>query len=112
MEVTRSSPEERDEIIKELKKFKKKHAKDSPEAISRLKEVALSGGNIMEELMDKGSVLVHCYAGVERSPLICIAWLMKNKGLDLDDSLRYLMEVNPGTNPLPQQLNLLRDFFG
>ena len=51
MEVTRSSPEERDEIIKELKKFKKKHAKESPEAIARLKKVALSGGNIMEELM-------------------------------------------------------------
>ena len=68
--------------------------------------------DIMEDLTKKGSVLVHCYAGVERSPLICIAWLMKNKGLDLDDSLRYLMEVNPGTNPLPQQLNLLRDFFG
>ena len=40
-----------DEIIKELKKFKKKHANESPEAIARLKEVALSGGNIMEELM-------------------------------------------------------------
>ena len=51
MEVTRSSPEERDEIIKELEKFKKKNAKESPEAIARLKEVALSGGNIMEELM-------------------------------------------------------------
>ena len=66
---------------------------------------------IMNELIGKGSVLVHCYAGVERSPLICIAWLMQSKGLDIDDSLRYLMEVNPGTNPLPQLLNLLRKFF-
>ena len=66
---------------------------------------------IINELIGNGSVFVHCYAGVERSPLICIAWLMQSKGLDLDDSLRYLMEVNPGTNPLPQQLNLLRKFF-
>ena len=66
---------------------------------------------IIEELVKEGPVLVHCYAGVERSPLICIAWLMKSKGLDLDDSLRYLMDVNPGTNPLPKQLNLLRQHF-
>ena len=66
---------------------------------------------IIEELVKEGPVLVHCYAGVERSPLICIAWLMKSKGLDLDDSLRYLMDVNPGTNPLPKQLNLLRQYF-
>ncbi len=67
--------------------------------------------DIMNDLIGKGSVLVHCYAGVERSPLICIAWLMQSKGLDIDDSLRYLMDVNPGTNPLPQQINLLREFF-
>ena len=67
--------------------------------------------DIMDELMGKGSVLVHCYAGIERSPLICIAWLMKRKDLDIDESLRYLMEVNPGTNPMPKQLNLLRAFF-
>lgn len=67
--------------------------------------------DIMDKLIEKGSILVHCFAGVERSPLICIAWLMKSKGLDIDDALRYLMEVNPGTNPLPKQLNLLREFF-
>ena len=67
--------------------------------------------DIMEDLNGKGPVLVHCYAGIERSPLICIAWLMKSKGLGVDEGLRYLMEVNPGTNPLPSQLNLLREFF-
>ena len=67
--------------------------------------------DIMVELIEKGSILVHCYAGVERSPLICIAWLMHTKGLSIDESLTYLMEVNPGTNPLPKQLNLLREFF-
>lgn len=66
--------------------------------------------NILNELKKNGPVLVHCYAGVERSPLICIAWLIKKRGLDLNTSLRYLMQVNPGTNPLPQQLNLLKRF--
>ena len=67
--------------------------------------------DILEELIGKGPVLVHCYAGIERSPLICIAWLIKNKSLDINDALRYLMEVNPGTNPLPKQINLLKEFF-
>ena len=66
--------------------------------------------HILDELKKDGPVLVHCFAGVERSPLICIAWLINKKGLDLDTSLRYLMQVNPGTNPLAQQLNLLKDF--
>lgn len=61
------------------------------------------------ELKKNGPVLVHCYAGVERAPLICIAWLINKKGYDMETSLRYLMHVNPGTNPLPKQLSLLRD---
>ena len=62
------------------------------------------------ELKKNGPVLVHCYAGIERSPLICIAWLINKKGYDIDTSLRYLMQVNPGTNPLAKQLRLLKQF--
>ena len=64
--------------------------------------------DMIQELKKNGPVLVHCYAGVERSPLICIAWLINKKGYDIETSLRYLMQVNPGTNPLPEQLSLLR----
>lgn len=65
--------------------------------------------DMISELIEHGPLLVHCYAGVERSPLICIAWLIYKKGYDIDTSLRYLMQVNPGTNPLPKQLLLLKD---
>ncbi len=65
--------------------------------------------DIINNLKKTGPVLVHCFAGVERSPLICIAWLISKKGLDLNTSLRYLMQVNPGTNPLPTQLLLLKE---
>ena len=63
---------------------------------------------ILGELKKDGPVLVHCLAGVERSPLICMAWLMIKKGTELDASLRYLMQVNQGSNPLPKQLSLLK----
>ena len=65
--------------------------------------------DILGELKNLGPVLVHCLAGVERSPLVCIAWLMTKNGTDLETSLRYLMRVNPGTNPLPKQLLLLKE---
>jgi len=60
------------------------------------------------QLVDYGSVYVHCQAGVERSPLLCMAWLMYNRGLSLIDSLDYLKSVHPLTGPLPNQLASLR----
>ena len=59
---------------------------------------------ILRNLLKSGPVFVHCYAAVERSPLVCMAWLMKEHHLTLQQSLDYLMQTNPGTNPLPDQL--------
>ena len=70
----------------------------------------------INEVLDKvkefktfGSTYVHCLAGVERSPLICMAWLIRECSLDLETSLQYLMKVNPSTCPLQYQLNVLKD---
>jgi protein-tyrosine phosphatase len=60
-------------------------------------------------LLASGPVYVHCVAGVERSPLICLAWLMRVRQLPLLDALDYLMQVHPGTGPLPEQLASLQE---
>ena len=72
--------------------------------------------NQINEILDKvkefkefGSTYVHCLAGVERSPLICMAWLIRECSLDIETSLQYLMKVNPRTCPLQYQLNVLKD---
>ena len=65
---------------------------------------------LLEKLMKKGPVYIHCLAGMERSPLICLLWLVKKHELTLNESLYYLMEAHPGTNPLPEQLESLREF--
>ena len=72
--------------------------------------------NQINEVLDKlnefkksGPSFVHCLAGIERSPLICMAWLIRECSLDLETSLQYLMKVNPSTCPLPYQLNVLKD---
>ncbi len=64
---------------------------------------------ILRNLLKSGPVFVHCYAAVERSPLVCMAWLIKEHQLTLQQSLDYLMQTNPGTNPLPGQLRVLKE---
>lgn len=44
---------------------------------------------------------------MERSPLLCMAWLVQRYDLTPERSLDYLMQVHPGTNPLANQLSLL-----
>ena len=46
---------------------------------------------------------------MERSPLVCLAWLMQEQGLIQSQALDYLMQIHPGTSPLPEQLLVLND---
>jgi len=65
---------------------------------------------LLAELMPQGPVYVHCVAAVERSPLLCLAWLVQQRRQTPRQALDYLMQVHPGTNPLPGQLALLESF--
>ena len=78
----------------------------SPEVLSlqQLKSSLLA----LSELRQQGPVFVHCVAAVERSPLICMAWLVQQQQLNPSEALDYLMQVHPGTNPLPRQYELLK----
>jgi hypothetical protein len=66
----------------------------------------------LAQLGDAGPVFVHCVAAMERSPLVCLAWLVSRHGLTPQRALDYLMQVHPGTNPLPGQLELLGSLRG
>jgi hypothetical protein len=59
-------------------------------------------------LRAQGPVFMHCVAAVERSPLVAIAWLMRTRGMALENALSYLQATHPGTSPLPRQLEALR----
>ncbi|CCQ95009.1 Methylmalonyl-CoA mutase, large subunit [[Clostridium] ultunense Esp] len=52
LELARATEEEKEEQIQNLQAFKERHRKESEKALSRLKEVALKGGNIFAELME------------------------------------------------------------
>ena len=65
--------------------------------------------NTLKELKKSGAVFVHCVASVERSPLVCMAWLIREHSMSPTQALDYLMQVHQGTNPLPGQLALLKE---
>ena len=65
---------------------------------------------ILEKLMKDGPVFVHCFAGIERSPLVCIGWLVTRHKMSVNDALSYMMSIHKRTNPLPKQLQTLYGF--
>jgi methylmalonyl-CoA mutase len=50
--LTRSTPEEKNARLEHLRDFHSRHASVSADALARLQNVARSGGNIFEELLD------------------------------------------------------------
>lgn len=46
-------------------------------------------------------VLIHCMAGVSRSPTLAAAWLMRRRGLAAAEALAYLKERRPCVDPNP-----------
>ena len=52
MEIARASKQEKDAQINNLRAFQERHANKSVEALNRLKQAAVTGGNIFAELME------------------------------------------------------------
>ncbi|GIX82846.1 hypothetical protein CEXT_671431 [Caerostris extrusa] len=49
--------------------------------------------------LKKAGVLVHCHAGVSRSPAICLAYLMSTAKTSLNSCYDYLMKIQPNISP-------------
>ena len=63
---------------------------------------------LLKELQACGAVYVHCRAGVERSPLLCVLWVMREWRLPLQEALEYVQDVNPASCPLAEHLGCLQ----
>ena len=66
--------------------------------------------NLKNLIQKKSPVFIHCYAAVERSPLLCLTYLIKEKDMHFDDALAYMMQVHKGTNPMNSQLQILKEY--
>jgi atypical dual specificity phosphatase len=73
-------------------------------SVDELRAVASS----VTQLLKQGrQVLVHCQAGIERTPLVVCATLLM-LGWSLDDAYRRVMECRPDAAPTEGQLAALR----
>ncbi|XP_067088421.1 uncharacterized protein si:ch211-195b15.8 [Osmerus mordax] len=73
-----------------------------PEALLFI-DGAMSGG---------GSVLIHCAAGISRSPALAVAYIMYHMGMDLDHAYRFVKERRPSISPNFNFLGQLQHFQG
>lgn len=66
-----------------------------------------SAVDLVEDLLQKGSVYMHCHASVERSPIISIAYLHLKKGYPLIQACDFVKQQNSSTNINLKQLNYI-----
>ncbi len=73
-------------------------------SIEELRDAAVTVSSLVKQGHD---VLVHCHAGVERTPMVvCAALLMM--GWSLTDAYQRVLEVRPEAAPTDGQLAVLR----
>ena len=65
----------------------------------------------LKKLVNNNITFVHCFASVERSPLLCIMFIMENYSLNLEESLDYVKRMHNLTNPRNNQLILIKNYF-
>ena len=66
--------------------------------------------SVMKDFLKNGITFIHCFAAIERSPLLCILFIMEEYKLSLEESLDYLKKVHKTTNPRNNQLLLIQTF--
>lgn len=56
-----------------------------------------------------GKILIHCSAGISRSPMVVAAYLMKRRDMSLKAALKQILQVRPQVSPNPGFLQQLKE---
>ncbi|NBP15694.1 dual specificity protein phosphatase family protein [bacterium] len=79
---------------------------------TNIMEVFDDAVRFIEEGMENGKVLVHCFAGRSRSATIVLAYIIKKFGMDVEKSLKFLKGCRDIVQPnkyFMEQLNKYYD---
>ncbi|WOB44569.1 dual specificity protein phosphatase family protein [Thermoleptolyngbya oregonensis NK1-22] len=63
-----------------------------------------------QHLRRQRPVYVHCRRGIERSPLVCAAYLCRYHQLEVWEALRYVQQVQAIAAPTSAQIKILQAF--
>lgn len=66
-------------------------------------------GDALKSNKGRGRILVHCSAGVSRSPTIVVAYLMKHRNMSLRTALGHVVRIRPQVSPNPGFIEQLKD---
>ena len=66
---------------------------------------------VVESMMEKHTVYIHCRAGISRSSMLTAAVVMKKNGWrDHHKTLNFIAGKNPHIDPAPNFVKLLKEF--
>ncbi len=63
----------------------------------------------LSSFLEKDITFIHCFASIERSPLLCVMFIMEEYNLGLEESLDYVKRVHKFTNPRNNQLLIIKN---
>ncbi len=63
---------------------------------------------VHKNMSQKKSLYVHCFAAIERSPTVCIAYLCRHQKLELWEAVRCLKQVHPRSAPTAKELQAIQ----
>jgi atypical dual specificity phosphatase len=65
---------------------------------------------VHQSIQNQMPVYVHCLAGVERSPTICVAYLCRYYNLELWEAINWLKQAHPASMPTQAQIRVLQAY--
>ena len=83
---------------------------DSNQNILPTKEELKTAFNLLKDLVNNDITFVHCVASMERSPLLCIMFVMDNYNISLEEALDFVQRVHSNTNPTNDQLLCITNY--
>ena len=63
----------------------------------------------LRNAVNQNITFVHCFASIERSPLLCIMYIMNSYNLSIEDALDYVRRTHKYTNPTNSQLRFVKE---